>query len=391
MTIKLYYEDASQSSFTSEVLSCIYDEKKKLYAAELEKTCFFPEGGGQYADPGTLDDIPVEDVREKNGIILHYLKKPLEIGKTVSGQIDFEERFSRMQQHSGEHIVSGIAHSRFGCDNVGFHLGNDKTTLDFNVPLTAEDIKFLELEANRVVAADLPVEVLYPTAEELSEIDYRSKIEIEGQIRIVRIPGVDTCACCAPHVSRTGMIGVIKLTDFINYKGGTRITLMAGFRALEDYRRKEDIVRSLSRSLSSKPEDVIASVDRLKQEAASWKEKLVRAQNSSLDKKLKSISGTEKLVTVFEEDLENASALRFADNCMHLISGVCAVFVGSDESGYRYTLSSEHTDLRVFSKEFNSMLSGRGGGKPQLIQGTVNSKEQEIRAFLISFTENLAP
>ena len=239
MTEKLFYRDSHLKEFTAEVLSC--EKRDGHYEVELDRTAFFPEGGGQYADTGVLDEMQVCDVQEKDGRIFHIMKDRSErvseyftAGRRVSGRIDWEERFMKMQQHTGEHIVSGLVHARFGYNNVGFHLGSEDCTMDFNGAVTKEELQEIEQEANRAVWKNLPVQVLYPTEEELASMDYRSKIEIEGQIRIVVIPGYDVCACCAPHVNNTGEIGMIKLTGVQRYKGGVRVTMLCGVRALLD-------------------------------------------------------------------------------------------------------------------------------------------------------------
>ena len=188
-TVKLFYEDTAVKEFDAAVLSC--GPVKDGYEAVLDRTAFFPEGGGQYGDTGWIDGIPVTDTREKGGIIYHYVKEPLEAGRQVHGRLDWDIRFERMQQHSAEHIVSGIIHRRFGYENVGFHLGADYCTMDFNGPITKEQLREIEEEANRAVFADLPVYVLYPDKETLAQMEYRSKIEIEGQVRIIEIPGID--------------------------------------------------------------------------------------------------------------------------------------------------------------------------------------------------------
>ena len=244
MTEKLFYKDSHLAEFTATVQSC--EQEEKYYKVVLDRTAFFSEGGGQSADTGILDGVKVFDVQEKDGILYHMTEKPLKIGNTIEGKIDWDERFSKMQQHSGEHIVSGLIHQKYGYNNVGFHLGQDAVTMDFDGVITKEQLKEIEFLANEGVAKNLDILVDYPTEEELDKITYRSKIEIEGQIRIVTIEGYDVCACCAPHVKKTGEIGLIKLTNVQNYKGGVRITMLCGFRALADYNEKETSVRKVS-------------------------------------------------------------------------------------------------------------------------------------------------
>ena len=233
MTEKLYDQDAYAVEFDAKVLSCeaYHDKDESGYHVVLDRTLFFPEEGGQSPDKGTINGIEVTDVQIKKDVVTHSLKEPLAVDENVHGKIDWTHRFNNMQQHSGEHIFSGIVHSRFGYDNVGFHLSDNIVTMDFNGVLTADEVKEIETAVNDVIVKNLPVEITYPAKEELAALDYRSKIEIEGQVRIVTIPGVDVCACCAPHVKRTGEIGTLNVQSLSNYKGGVRISILSGFRA----------------------------------------------------------------------------------------------------------------------------------------------------------------
>ena len=292
MTQKLYYEDSHLKEFTAQVMDCRWDEKKGCYGIVLDRTVFFPEGGGQYADSGTIQGIFVEDVQEKANEVIHYMKKKLDVGQRIQGSIDFAERFSNMQQHTGEHIVSGLVHRHFGYDNVGFHLGKELVTMDFNGAFTKEQLIGIEHEANEAVTANLAIRVDYPEKEELESLDYRSKKELTGQVRIVTVPGYDVCACCAPHVKYTGEIGMIRLVDAVKYKGGTRVTMACGFRALADYRRKEDNVLEISRLLSAKPYETAEAVKRLQKEKQQGKEKRFRIQSRYLEMRLKELTGS---------------------------------------------------------------------------------------------------
>ena len=301
MTDKLYYESSHRKDFEAQVISC--EPEGEGYKVVLDKTVFFPEGGGQYADTGILGGVHVLDAQEKDGIIYHYTDGALTPGEIVKGEIDWEKRFESMQQHSGEHIISGIVHGRFGYNNVGFHLGADYCTMDFDGPITKEQLKEIEEEANRIVYKNLNIEILYPTKEELKDLTYRSKIEIEGQVRIVNIPGVDICACCAPHVDRTGEIGNIKLVDMVSYKGGERITMLSGSRALTDHQQKEESVKKISALLCAKDTEVAEAVEKLKEEQEEY--------NSSLGKvasDFKQISKVEN-VSVFKELEKNETPL----------------------------------------------------------------------------------
>lgn len=381
MTEKLYYQDSHRKSFTAQVISCEWDEKKACYGVILDRTVFFPEGGGQYADTGVLGGVQVEDARERGDEVVHFLKQPLEPGSQVEGCIDYEDRFSKMQQHTGEHIVSGLVHRHFGYDNVGFHLGRELVTMDFNGSLSGEQVRQIEREANGAVAENLPIQVIYPSKEELDALEYRSKKELSGQVRIVIVPGYDVCACCAPHVERTGEIGLIKLVDAVKYKGGTRVTMVCGFRALRDYQQKEDSVREISHLLSAKPGEVAEAVKRLQGENQQWKEKLARMQNAYLDRKLGEIGEGADLVLLFEEELDKNAARRFVDAGMRRCSGICAAFLGNDTAGYHYIIGSQSVDLKTFLKEFHGAFAGKGGGKGEMVQGTVMGEKEALERY----------
>lgn len=381
-TTKLYYKDSHQDSCLATVMSCEWNEKKNCYEVILDQTVFFPEGGGQYADTGILGNAKVLDVQEKNEQIIHYTDKPLEPETEVDGHINYPERFSKMQQHTGEHIVSGIVHRTFGYDNVGFHLGQELVTMDFNGTFTEEELQNVELEANEAVVKNLPILITYPSREELEQLEYRSKKELTGQVRIVEIPGYDVCACCAPHVKLTGEVGIIRLIDAIKYKGGTRVTMVCGFRALKDYRMKESNIREISRMLSAKPEESAQAVKRLQDEAKSWKEKLIQTQSRAMEQILENLPEHVENYLVFEKDVDKNVARRFVDEGKSKCQGICSIFLGNDEDGYRYILGSESVDLKAFSKTFHEILGGKGGGKGEMVQGTVNASEETIRNYI---------
>ena len=378
MTEKLFYQDSHMRNFRAVVESC--EKEGEEYEAVLNRTAFFPEGGGQYADTGVIDKVPVVDVKEREGVIFHRVKRPLAVGKQVEGFIDWEERFSKMQQHSGEHIVSGLVHSHFGYDNVGFHMGRDAITMDFNGILTKAQLKEIEKEANEAVVKNLEIQVLYPSKEELSQIAYRSKIEIEGQVRIVVVPGYDTCACCAPHVKRTGEIGLIKLTGLQNYKGGVRVSMLCGFRALADYEEKAESVKRLSVMLSAKDNEVAEEVQRLKEELTAQKGKLARLEGKLLEQKVGELEKNQKLVVLFESDLAGNAPRELVNRILCKGTEIAAVFAGTPANGYRYVVGSKTLDVRPFAKRLNERFQGRGGGKPEMVQGSLGvGEERKIR------------
>lgn len=366
--------------FEAAVLSCEAGEGG--FWVVLDKTAFFPEGGGQFSDLGKIGGARVIDVREdKGGVIRHLTDGALEPGEKVSCEIDWERRFDFMQQHSGEHIFSGLAHSNFGANNVGFHLGLELTTVDLDVPLSEKDIDFLEAKANEAVYKNLPIEVSYPSPEELKKIPYRSKKELSGRVRIVSVPGYDICACCGTHVQKTGEIGIIKITSFQNYKGGVRLTMLCGGRALSDYRRKNRDVTAVTTRLSVKPEELSFAVGRLEGEITERK-----IYESALRRELFSLKaerlGSGERVCVFESGLSPDEIRRY---CLTLGEkfAVAAVFSGKDGE-WKYAVSSKTKNCADFAKAINAAFSGRGGGKPELVQGSCGGKREEIELFFNS-------
>ena len=377
MTEKLFYKDAYLTSFTAVVQQCIPVKKgkKQYYRIVLDRSAFFPEGGGQYADGGTLGGKKVLDVQEEGGIF-HLMEEPLEPGQEVEGLLDWTERFIKMQQHTGEHIVSGIVNKRFGYNNVGFHLGSKDSTMDFDGEITQEQLKQIEEEANRAAVADLEVQVSYPTHEELQHLTYRSKIEIEGQLRLVTIPGYDVCACCAPHLRRTGEIGMIRLTNVQHYKGGVRVTLLCGFRALADYREREEQSRAVSALLCAPESELDQAVQHLQQEKNELKQQLTELKQQMLSARLEPYLDWEKKqenaperAWLFEEKLKPDELKYMMNRMLEKGVGVCVVISEDAEGGFRYIAGSRKTDVRPLAKYFNQSYDGRGGGKPEMVQG----------------------
>ena len=369
------------SEFTATVLLCQHTDEH--YEVVLDRTAFFPEGGGQYADTGYIEDVCVTDVQEKDGIIFHYTDKPVEEGKSVNCKLNKHLRFMKMQQHSGEHIVSGLINRRFGYDNVGFHLGTNDSTMDFNGNITKEELREIETEANKAVVKNLPIEVIYPTKEELKHINYRSKKEIDGQVRIVTVPGYDVCACCAPHVSRTGEIGIIRLTNVQRYKGGVRVTMLCGFRALEDYRVKEDNNRSISEMLCAKEYETKDAVEKLKEDNALLKIKLAKAKEDVLKSYAKELSQKqEENIWLFTGDLEGDEPRILMNSVLSEGKMICGVFLHTKDNNFRYVIGSREKDVRGLAKELNGQFQGRGGGKPEMVQGQITGDREAILAFL---------
>lgn len=371
--------------FEARVLSCEACEEGGGFWTVLDQTCFFPEGGGQYADTGYLGETKVVDARERDGIVYHRTEAPLEPGELVRGRIDWEERFEKMQQHTGEHIVSGLVHSCFGYNNVGFHLGSDYCTMDFDGPISPEELREIEWEANRAVALDLEVIVQYPSKEELGHMEYRSKIEIEGQVRIVSVPGYDVCACCAPHVDRTGEIGLIKLVNRMNYKGGERITMLCGFRALRDYDSKLTAAREIGALLCEKEDQIAGAVRRQKEELEKQKYENGRLMHQLLVFRAKEIPVEGSMTAVFTDDIRGDAPRELMNLLLERGAFICGVFAAAGDGGWRYVIGSRQADVRPLGKALNSRFEGRGGGKPGMVQGTLTGSEADIRAAAEGF------
>ncbi|WP_346663919.1 alanine--tRNA ligase-related protein [uncultured Merdimonas sp.] len=378
-TEKLYYQDSHRSTFEAKVLSC--EQEKDGYRIVLDRTVFFPEGGGQYADPGFLDQVEVTDVHEKDGVVYHYTREPLEPGQEVKGRILWDVRFERMQQHTGEHIVSGLVHQKFGYDNVGFHLGEDYCTMDFNGPITREELKQIERMANKAVFQDLDVISSFPSEEERSQMEYRSKIELTGPVQIITIPGYDVCACCAPHMKKTGEIGLIKLVHMDHYKGGERITMLAGIRALRDYEEKEKNVKEISALLCAKERETAEAVSRLKEEHKEQKERLASLQQKLLRYQADEIQ-VEEHTLVFDSGLSGNGPRELMNLLLNRGAKIALVFAGNDTEGYRYVIGSRSEDVRPVGKMLNQAFNGRGGGKKEMIQGSLTGTEAAIRHTL---------
>lgn len=381
MTEKIFYENVHQTEFNAQVVSCTAKENG-TFLITLNRTAFFPEEGGQNADRGTLNDTPVLDVQIKDDTIYHTTAIPFTVGDTVAGYVDWNQRFDYMQQHSGEHIISGLVNRYYGFHNVGFHLGDEEVTLDFDGVLTLEELRRIEKEANQAVHEDFPVLISFPSPEELAALTYRSKIEIDGPVRIVEFPGYDVCACCAPHVDRTGQIGLIKITNVMKHRGGVRVNILCGSRALVDYTEKQDSVSSISVQLSAKPEAVSDAVARLKEENFRQRGRMMALQEQLLQFQLAAIPSGQENVVLFFEDLDTTVMRNAVNTLCETHHGYCAVFTGSDSEGYRYILGSSEKNCKDASALLSEKFNARGGGSERMVQGSVGATQEEIHKTL---------
>ena len=387
MTEKLYYIDSHMKNFTATVLSC--EQSADKYLVTLDRTAFFPEGGGQLGDSGVIGDARVFDTHEKDGRILHYVNRALETGRTYDCAIDWETRFRRMQNHSGEHIVSGLVHKKYGYNNVGFHMGSDVVTIDFDGELTKEQLSEIEREANYAVAANYKITAEFPSEEELKTLEYRSKLELTENVRIVEIENVDICACCAPHVSSTAEVGTVRiLSSERRRRGGegVRITMLCGLDAYDNEVIISENNTEISMLLSAKRNETAAAVRRLMGENEKLKTRSAELCGALAKMKADAVEPTEGNICLFDSVLDEPSLRALVNECVKKCSGIAAVFSGSDERGYRYIVGSRTVDLRKAAKSINEGISGRGGGSPEMIQGSCTACSLTIQKFLTNFT-----
>ena len=377
-TKKLYYEDVYKKEFTAKVLEC--RQGKKGYEVILDQTAFYPEGGGQPGDTGSLGEAAVTDVHEKNGELIHCTDRALELGTEVQGQINWARRFDLMQQHSGEHIVSGLVHEAFGYDNVGFHMGSDVITIDFSGMLDEAQMAEIEAKANQIIWENQEVEIFYPSEEELKELEYRSKKELSGWVRIVRFPGADTCACCGTHVTRTGEIGMVKLLSVVKFREGVRMEMISGRRVLDYLNMVNEQNRQISVKLSAKMDKTAQAVARLQDENFALKGRVHSLEENFIVNEAAKWNDCENPL-LFENGMEAGSVQKLADAVLQVCKGRCAVFSRNADGSYKYAIGEKDGELRQFTKDMNAALNGRGGGKPFFVQGSVQASEKEIRAF----------
>ncbi len=366
MTEKLYYKDSYIREFCATVLSVESLDGKTL--AVLDKTAFFPEEGGQSADRGYIGDVRVLDVFEREGTVYHVTDGEPPLGE-VFCKIDFDERYEKMQCHTAEHILCGIIHRLYGLENVGFHLGEELVTFDVSAPLTRAELDTVEELANRAVFDNIPVETLTPLPEELASLSYRAKLDIKEGVRIVKIGEVDSCACCAPHVASTGEIGLIKILDFMKHRGGTRIFMVAGRRALLDYRRKYENILKISALLSVPQHETAEGLRAYIADREEERYKLREASKRLAEALAESVSATDGNVVRYIPDVGIDELRAFVNAAAPRVGGTLVALTGC-EGDYKYIITSKKENLAISARAINTALSGRGGGKPDVIQGS---------------------
>ena len=377
-TEKLYYEDPFLREFPATVQTC--EPAKDGWRVTLDCTAFYPEGGGQPADHGTLGGVRVTDVHERDGVIFHTCDGPVEPGAMVMGTIDWVRRFDHMQQHSGEHIISGILCEKFHCDNVGFHLGAETVTIDYNADISWDQALEAERLANEAVWADRPVEISCPLPEELAELNYRSKKELTGRVRIVTFPGADCCACCGTHVLQAGQVGIIKVLSCQKFREGVRLEILCGRRAMDYLSQVYTQTRTIAQRLSVKPRDAAAAVERLEAELSAARAAQAHLEETAFAAIAKEHAGRGDIL-LFQPPMKPDSVRRLADAAARTCGGLAAVFAGEGEK-YAYALvRPDGGDIAPLVRELNRALQGRGGGRSGFAQGSVQAAREEIESF----------
>lgn len=372
----LYYKDSHCTQFRARVTGC--RPQGELWAVTLENTAFYPEGGGQPYDQGTLGPAQVVAVREKDGEVLHLCDRPLEPGGQVEGQLNWARRFDLMQQHSGEHILSGIIHATYGFHNVGFHMGADTVTIDFDGVIPQEDLPGLEARANEAIWGDLEVKSWFASGRELETLPYRSKKPLTGLVRLVEFPGYDLCACCGTHVARTGEIGLLKLLSWTRFHQGVRMEVVCGGRALAYLSKVYEQNRLVSQAFSAKPLETGEAARKALSDLEAARRRAGSLEARVFDAMAQTYEGSGPILH-FEPDLTPDGLRRLADKLGE--TAPCFVLSGDDATGYRYALCAKEGDLRPFSRALNAALGGRGGGKPGFIQGSLQAPRPQVEAF----------
>ena len=408
ITEQLYDDNPYDVSFEATVLDVVNEDGKT--AVVLNRTLFFPEGGGQVPDRGVIyvgdKTLNVTDVQIKAGIIYHYLDaSDILVGDKVTGEIDFDYRFSNMQQHSAEHIFSGLAKRYYNCTNVGFHLSDNEVTFDYDVQLTPEEITRLETEVNKVVYENRKIRAYYPSENELLKLDYRSKKEIEGAVRLVEIDGIDLCACCAPHVKSTGEIGICKVVDYMNYKGGVRISILCGKRAFEHYREIDSITRDIGRSLSAKREDIVTEINRLNDVLSEAQDRCVDYEKRYLDlirgilrdalsemhishnnnmSVLTEHIVKDRIIILRINNIDNKAARDTVNDLKEDYPDRLVGIVSKSDKGYSFILGSGNIDCKKIAEVMRDKMSAKCGGSADMIQGNMGRDIAESDVLLLS-------
>ncbi len=378
-TFKIYESDGLASEFDATVIGCI--ERDGKFLLELDRTAFFPEGGGQGSDTGIINGADISFVGIEAGRIYHHADRPFPVGEAVHGAIDLGVRRRRMQNHGGEHIISGLMHSMYGVENAGFHMSEHEITIDTASPVSAQQLRAVEVRANEIIWDDRPIKNYYPDKDALAALEYRSKTEILDDIRIVEIENCDKCACCAPQLPSTGMIGFIRIKGFIKYKKGVRITAAAGADALDYLRRVDDQASEIARIYSTVNEDILGAVKSREEVFAAKLSELHELREKLLEARLSALEHTEKNIVIFEDGCDAGLLRKLANEGVKLTGGLFAAFSAREGGGYNYIIAARDGELSAFSAKVREALGGRGGGKGPMISGFVEADKESIEKF----------
>lgn len=378
ITNRLFYDDVYMQEFTATVDSCVANGD--FWEVVLDATAFYPEGGGQPCDIGTINNAKVSHVKEVGDHIVHVTDQPLTPGDKVTGKIDWERRFDLMQQHSGEHIVSGMIHEKYGYENVGFHMGEEFITIDLSGLLNEEELAEIEAKVNEYIWTNQKVNIFVPDKETLASLPYRSKKELTGDVRLVEYPGADLCACCGTHVTYTGEIGLVKLISVHKFRSGVRIEMLCGKRAFAYMNTHVKSNSQVAVALSVKPDQTNQAVARLSKELYEVKGALLAAKRQFFDSLAASCEGKGN-VFLCDSSMDAGELRQCADKILNICGGVCVMITGSDEAGYQYVIGEKDGNVRDLVKEWNQAFSGRGGGKPFFAQGKVTGSYEAMKTF----------
>ncbi len=374
---RLYYVNPYLKEHTTLIRSC--EETKGGWLVKTKDALFYPTGGGQPCDLGTIGDANVSDVFEKDEQVYHLCDRPLTIGAEVLCKIDWERRFMLMQQHSGEHMLSGIIYARFGYHNVGFHMGSDTITIDFSGEISYETLQELEYAVNEVIYQNIPSNIFYPDERTLATLAYRSKRALSGTVRLVQFQDIDLCACCGLHVKQSGEVGLVKLISTTKFHDGSRIEMLCGRRALDYLNTVFEQNRKISAMLSAKPFATAAAAQRVSDEMKNAQYRCTCLENE-LFSKIAGENESKGNVLLFEKGLSPDALRRLCDAVLHKCGGICAAF-SEKEGGFSYALGTQDGDLRELVRSLNTALNGRGGGKPTFAQGSLSATQDEISSF----------
>lgn len=377
MTEKLYYNDAYLREFSAQIEAIRATERGT--AVRLDKTAFYPTGGGQAHDSGTLDEIPVLDVwTDEAGEVWHLLETA-PTAETVRGRIDWQRRFDHMQLHTGQHLLTAAFIHEFDAPTLSCHLGSEASTIDLPLPQVSwEEAFHVETCVNRIIWENRPITARFVTDEELSTICLRHEPKVEGPIRIVSVEGYDDTPCGGTHTHRTGEVGLVKITALERYKGGVRVTFLCGERALKDYRQTLQLLQQLGKTLSVGPNELPDAVTRIQQEAKETQRDLKKAaaalrdlETEKLWAEAPSINGVKRVVARWTD--RPFSDVQAVATRLRSHAGTLILLAAQEQEAVRLICARSddvtEVDASAIVRAAAEALGGRGGGSPAMAQG----------------------